>query len=52
MKQFRPDSVTELNTKNLGNSLRFLSVTQMTPFTKQFRSYGILKIDLAAESSF
>jgi hypothetical protein len=52
MGQFRPDSVPELNTKNLGNSLSFPSVTQITPFTKQFRSHGILNIILAAESCF
>jgi hypothetical protein len=50
MGQFRPDSVPELNTKNLGNSLSFPFVTQITPF--QFRSYGILNIILAAESCF
>jgi hypothetical protein len=52
MKQFGPDSIPELNTKNLGNSLSFPSITQMAPFTKRFRSYGILKIVLAAESYF
>jgi hypothetical protein len=52
MEQFRPDSVPELNTKNLRNSLMFPSVTEMTPFAKWFRSYGILNIILAAESCF
>jgi hypothetical protein len=52
MEQLRPDSVPELNTKNLDISLRFPSVTQSTPFTQRFRSYGILNIDLAAESCF
>jgi hypothetical protein len=52
MDQFRPDSVPEMNTKNLGNSLMFPSVNEMTLFAKQFRSYGILNIVLAAESCF
>jgi hypothetical protein len=52
MEQFGPDSIPELNTKNLDNSLIFPSVTQSTPFAQQFMSYGILNIDLAAESCF
>jgi hypothetical protein len=52
MEQFRPDSVPELHTINLGNYLSFLSITQTTRFAKWFRSCGILKIDLAAESCF
>jgi hypothetical protein len=52
MEQFRPDSVLELNTKRLGNSLSFLSVTQMSMSDKRFRCYGILKIDFAAEFCF
>jgi hypothetical protein len=46
------DSVLELNTKNFGNSLIFLSVTQVTLFTERFRSYRILKIDLVVEPYF
>jgi hypothetical protein len=42
----------ELNTKNLGNSPSFLSVTHMTLSTKWFRSYRISKIDFAAEFCF
>jgi hypothetical protein len=41
--------VPELNTKNLGNSPSFLSVTHMTLFAKRFGSYGISKINFAAE---
>jgi hypothetical protein len=52
MEQLGSDSVPELNTKNLGNSLSFPSVTQTTLFAQQFRSYRILNIDLAAESCF
>jgi hypothetical protein len=46
------DSVPELNTKNLGNSLTFLTITHMTLSAKRFRSYGILMIDIAAEFCF
>jgi hypothetical protein len=52
MEQLGPDYVPELNTKNLGNSLSFPSVTQITPFAQQFRSYEILNINLSAESCF
>jgi hypothetical protein len=52
MEQLRPDFALELNTKNLGNSLRFPSITQRNPFTQRFRSYKILNIDLASESGF
>jgi hypothetical protein len=52
MEQLRPDSVLELNTKNLGNSLSFPSITQTTPFAQWFKGYEILNIDLAAESCF
>jgi hypothetical protein len=52
MELLRTDSVPELNTKNLGNSLSFPSVTQKTLFVERLRSYGILNIDLAAESCF
>jgi hypothetical protein len=49
MELFSRDSVPELNTKKFGNSLSILSITHMTLFTKRFRSYGILTIDIAAE---
>jgi hypothetical protein len=52
MELFPMDSVPELKTKKLGNSHRFLTITNMTLFAKQFRSYGILSIDIAAEFSF
>jgi hypothetical protein len=38
----------ELNTKNLGNSTRFLTITHMTLSAKRFRKYRILTIDVAA----
>jgi hypothetical protein len=43
------DFVPELNTKNLGNSISFLTITHMTLSTKWFISYGILTIDVTAE---
>jgi hypothetical protein len=43
------DFVPELNTKNMGNSTSFLTITHMPPSAKRFRSYGILTIDDAAE---
>jgi hypothetical protein len=46
------DSALELNTKNMGNSHIFLTITHMTFSAKQFRSYGILMIDVAAEFCF
>jgi hypothetical protein len=52
MEQLGPDSVPELNTKNLDNPLSFPSVTQLIPFAQWFRIYGILNIDLAAKSCF
>jgi hypothetical protein len=52
MELFPKDSVLELNTKNLGNSLIFLSNTHTTLSAKRFRSYGILTIDVAAEFCF
>jgi hypothetical protein len=42
MELFSKDSIPELNTTKLGNSPSFLPITQMTPFAKGFRSYGIL----------
>jgi hypothetical protein len=49
---FGYNSVTELNTKNLGNSPSFLSVTHMTLSPKWYRSYRILNIDFAADFCF
>jgi hypothetical protein len=49
---FGYNSVRELNTKNMGNSPRFLSVTHMILSSKQFRSYRILKINFAADFCF
>jgi hypothetical protein len=43
------DFVLELDTKNLGNSPSFLTITHTTLSTKQFRSYGILTIDVDDE---
>jgi hypothetical protein len=39
--------VLELNTKNLGNSPSFLTITHMTLSSR--RSYGILMINIAAK---
>jgi hypothetical protein len=46
---FLNDFVPELNTKNLGNSTRFLTITHMTLSVRWFRYYRILTIDVAAE---
>jgi hypothetical protein len=51
-KLFPKDSVSELNTKKLGNSPNFLTITRMTLSAKQFRSYIILTIDATAEFCF
>jgi hypothetical protein len=45
-------SVLKLNTKNLGNSPSFLTISHMTLPAKQFRSYRILTIDVATEFCF
>jgi hypothetical protein len=42
----------KLNTKNLGNSTSFLTITYMTLSAKQFRRYKILMIDVAAVFCF
>jgi hypothetical protein len=49
---FDHSSVLEMNTKNMGNSLSFLSVTHTILSAKQFRSYRISKIDFAADFCF
>jgi hypothetical protein len=41
--------VLELNTKNLGNSTSFLTITHMTMSARWFISYRILTIDVAVE---
>jgi hypothetical protein len=46
------DSSPEMNTKNLGNSPVLPSVTYSASSDKRFRSYGILKINFAAEFYF
>jgi hypothetical protein len=47
MELFPKGFVPELNTKNLGNSTGFLTITDMTLSAKRFRKYGILTIDVA-----
>jgi hypothetical protein len=46
---FPMEFVSELNTKNLTNSPRFLTITHTTMSAKWFRCYGISTIDVAAE---
>jgi hypothetical protein len=52
MELFPKEFVLELNTKNLGNSTSFLTITDMTLSAKWFRKYGILTIDVAAVFCF
>jgi hypothetical protein len=52
MELFSYNSVWELNTKNMGNSPSFLSVTHMILSAKRFRSYRSSKIDFAADLCF
>jgi hypothetical protein len=49
---FPREFVLELSTKNLGNSLSFLTITHTTLSAKRFRCYGISTIDSAAEFCF
>jgi hypothetical protein len=49
MELFPKEFVLELNTKNLGNSTSFLTITHPTLSAKWFRTCGILMIDVAAE---
>jgi hypothetical protein len=49
MELFLKDFILELNTKTLGNSPIFLTVTHTTLSTRQFRRYEILTIDVATE---
>jgi hypothetical protein len=52
MELFSKDSVPELNTKTLGNSPSFLTITHTTLSTLWFGCYRILTIDVAAEFCF
>jgi hypothetical protein len=52
MQLFPKEFVLELNTKNLGNSTSFLTITHTTFSAKRFRKYGILTIDIAAVFCF
>jgi hypothetical protein len=47
MELFPKEFVLELNTKNLGNSTSFLTITHMILSAKWFKKYGILTIDVA-----
>jgi hypothetical protein len=49
---FPKEFVPELNTKNLGNSTSFLTITHTTLSAKRFRKYRILTIDVAAVLCF
>jgi hypothetical protein len=52
MELFPKEFVIKLNTKNLGNSISFLTITHTTLSTKWFRKYRILTIDVAAVFCF
>jgi hypothetical protein len=52
MELFQKEFVPELNTKNLGNSASFLTITHMTLSAKWFRKYGILTTNVAAVFCF
>jgi hypothetical protein len=52
MELFPREFGLELNTKNMSNSPSFLIITHTTLSAKQFRSYGISPIDVAAEILF
>jgi hypothetical protein len=52
MDLFPREFFLELNTKNMGHSSIFLTITHMTLSAEWFRSYGILPIDIAAEFCF
>jgi hypothetical protein len=49
MELFPKEFVLELNTRNLGNSTSFLTITHTTLSAKWFRKYENLTIDVAAE---
>jgi hypothetical protein len=52
MELFLEEFVPELNTKNLGNSTNFQTITHMTLSAKRFRRYRILTINIAAVFCF
>jgi hypothetical protein len=52
MELFPKGFVLELNTKTLGNSTSFLTITHTTMSAKWFRKYGILTTDVAAVFCF
>jgi hypothetical protein len=52
MELFPKEFVPKLNTKNLGNSTSFLTITHMTLSAKQFRKYGILMTNIATVFCF
>jgi hypothetical protein len=52
MELFPEEFVPELNTKNLGNSTIFLTITHTTLSAKRFRKYGILTIDVTTVFCF
>jgi hypothetical protein len=52
MGLFPTEFVPELNTKKLGNSTSFRTITYTTLSAKRFRKYGILTIDVAAVFCF
>jgi hypothetical protein len=52
MELFPKEFVLKLNTKNLGNSTSFLTITHTTLSAKRFRKYGILTINVAAVFCF
>jgi hypothetical protein len=52
MGLFIYNSILELNTKKLGNSPSFLSITHTALSSKRFGGYRILKIDFTTELCF
>jgi hypothetical protein len=52
MELFPKDYILELTTKKFRNTASFLTITHTSLFAKQFRSYGILTIDIATEFYF
>jgi hypothetical protein len=52
MELFPKGFVPELNTKNLGNSTSFLTITHTTLSARLFRKYGILTIDVTTVFCF
>jgi hypothetical protein len=52
MELFPKEFILELNTKNMGNSTRFLTITHTTLPFNRFRQYGILMIDIAVVFCF